>query len=142
MFFQNISYFYWFNHAKKTILTFNTAWWQTKIFIRVLIFLTFRQPYWCRFVLYGKVLGNRNCTKLYLLHDTDQTTQHLVNQRTNVINLCLRLNRDKTFNPEIFEWNTLTKQIFLVWKIEERLVEMILLNRETLQRQVVGDLKT
>ena len=95
-------------------------------------------------ILVRKMLGNiSEWSKLYFLHITDHTTKRLVNQGNfkTLICVCV-INRGKS---EIFEWNTLIKQMYLVWKKEERLVEATLLNRETLLRkviQVIKDLKT
>ena len=95
-------------------------------------------------ILVRKMLGNiSDWSKLYFLHITDHTTKRLVNQGNfkTLICVCV-INRGKS---EIFEWNTLIKQMYLVWKKEERLVEVTLLNRETLLRkviQVIKDLKT
>ena len=95
-------------------------------------------------ILVRKMLGNiSEWSKLYFLHITDHTTKRLVNQGNfkTLICVCV-INRGKS---EIFEWNTLIKQMYLVWKKEERLVEVTLLNRETLLRQVIQvikDLKT
>ena len=95
-------------------------------------------------ILVRKMLGNiSDWSKLYFLHITDHTTKRLVNQGNfkTLICVCV-INRGKS---EIFEWNTLIKQMYLVWKKEERLLEVTLLNRETLLRkviQVIKDLKT
>ena len=95
-------------------------------------------------ILVRKMLGNiSDWSKLYFLHITDHTTKRLVNEGNfkTLICVCV-INRGKS---EIFEWNTLIKQMYLVWKKEERLVEVTLLNRETLLRkviQVIKDLKT
>ena len=95
-------------------------------------------------ILARKMLRNiSDWSKLYFLHITEHTTKHLFNQGNfkTLICVCV-INRGKS---EIFEWNTLIKQMYLVWKKEESLVEVTLLNRETLLKkviQVIKDLKT
>ena len=46
---------------------------------------------------------------------TDQTTKGLVNQGDFLsLTYVYVINKDKIFKPEVFEWNPLIKQIYLV----------------------------